>query len=348
MKSVFLPQISVIVPVYNVEKYLHRCVESILSQTLDDFELILVDDGSKDNSGTICDEYARKDFRVKVFHKKNSGLSAARNTGLEKALGKYVIFVDSDDYWADVNCLDYLYKLIEEFDADVIRGEYIALNEKGEEINTIARNKKVFEYKLLDSATFYINAIAGENFSWLYLYKKKAIEQFRFDENRAFQEDIDFNIKFFSKPHKCIYTSKKFYVYQKREASITTTLNINNLSGSFSLCDVFDKYVDLTTDIILKSCYRYNSIMMYYWTLETLSSDPYYANHPSIIKELSLCERQKQVAGWARKDRTHYPFYIYINPHIATKILRIELLIKGTILKYGSKCKRTVYKWIKK
>lgn len=332
MKSVFLPQISVIVPVYNVEKFLHRCVESILSQTLDDFELILVDDGSKDNSGAICDEYARKDFRVKVFHKKNSGLSAARNTGLEKALGKYVIFVDSDDYWADVNCLDYLYKLIEEFDADVIRGEYIALNEKGEEINTIARNKKDFEYKLLDSATFYINAIAGENFSWLYLYKKKAIEQFRFDENRTFQEDIDFNIKFFSKPHKCIYTSKKFYVYQKREASITTTLNINNLSGSFSLCDVFDKYVDLTSDIILKSSYRYNSIMMYYWTLDTMSQDPYYDNRLSLVEQLSLVDLNKRVRTWANSTKKIFPLPIYISPKLGIYYFRLRYTI-GRLLR---------------
>lgn len=337
MKSVFLPQISVIVPVYNVEKYLHRCVESILSQTLDDFELILVDDGSKDNSGTICDEYARKDFRVKVFHKKNSGLSAARNTGLEKALGKYVIFVDSDDYWADVNCLDYLYKLIEEFDADVLRGEYIALNEKGEEINTIVRNKKDFEYKLLDSATFYINAIAGENFSWLFLYKKKAIEQFRFDENRAFQEDIDFNIKFFSKPHKCIYTSKKFYVYQKREASITTTLNINNLSGSFSLCDVFDKYVDLTTDIILKSSYRYNSIMMYYWTLDTMSQAPYYKDRLSLIKKMSLVKLNRQVRDWAIATKKIYPLPIYISPLLGIYYFRFRHKIGDLLRKLKRK-----------
>lgn len=291
-------KVSVIIPVYNVEKQIERCTRSLFEQTLDDIEYIFVDDASPDNSiaiiKSVLQEYPNRHNSVRfVAHEKNRGISAARNIGLEKALGTYVIFVDSDDYWADVNCLDYLYKLIEEYDADVLRGEYIALNEKGEEINTIARNKKNLECRLLDSATFYINAIAGENFSWLYLYKKKEIEQFRFDENRTFQEDIDFNIKFFSKPHKCIYTGKKFYVYQKREASITTTLNINNLSGSFSLCDVFDKYADLTTDIILKSSYRYNSIMMYYWTLGTLSHAPYYKDHIKIIEDLSLTEINK-------------------------------------------------------
>lgn len=92
------PKISVIVPVYNTEKYLHRCIDSILAQTFTDFELLLIDDGSKDNSGTICDEYAAKDSRVRVFHKENGGVSSARNLGLDNAKGEWISFVDSDDY----------------------------------------------------------------------------------------------------------------------------------------------------------------------------------------------------------------------------------------------------------
>ena len=93
-----MPKISVIVPVYNVEKYLHRCINSILAQTFTDFELLLIDDGSKDNSGAICDEYATRDSRVRVFHKENGGASSARNQGLDNASGEWIAFVDSDDY----------------------------------------------------------------------------------------------------------------------------------------------------------------------------------------------------------------------------------------------------------
>lgn len=93
-----MPKISVIVPVYNTEKYLRRCIDSILAQTFTDFELLLVDDGSKDNSGAICDEYAKKDPRVRVFHKENGGVSSARNLGLDEAKGEWIAFVDSDDY----------------------------------------------------------------------------------------------------------------------------------------------------------------------------------------------------------------------------------------------------------
>ncbi len=92
------PKISVIVPVYNVEKYLRRCIDSILSQTFSDFELLLIDDGSKDKSGDICDEYVAKDVRIKVFHKANAGVSSARNLGLDKAKGEFIFFVDSDDF----------------------------------------------------------------------------------------------------------------------------------------------------------------------------------------------------------------------------------------------------------
>ena len=92
------PKISVIIPVYNAEKTLHRCIDSILAQTFSDFEVLLIDDGSKDKSGEICDEYARKDSRIKVCHKENGGVSSARNTGLSKAMGEYVIHCDADDF----------------------------------------------------------------------------------------------------------------------------------------------------------------------------------------------------------------------------------------------------------
>lgn len=99
-----MPAISIIVPVYNAEKYLHRCIDSILSQTFTDFELLLIDDGSTDSSGVICDDYLREDSRVQVFHKENAGVSSARNLGLDNAKGKWITFVDSDDYVSSNFC----------------------------------------------------------------------------------------------------------------------------------------------------------------------------------------------------------------------------------------------------
>lgn len=113
-------EFSIIVPVYMVEKYISTCVESVLCQSFVDYELLLVDDGSPDNCGKICDNYAQKDQRVKVIHKENGGLSSARNAGLDVAKARYVIFLDSDDYWDDVNALTNIHAQLRESDADVL------------------------------------------------------------------------------------------------------------------------------------------------------------------------------------------------------------------------------------
>ena len=112
-------KVSIIVPVYNSERYINRCVDSLIGQTLSDIEILLVDDGSSDNSSAICDEYAVKDNRIKVFHQKNAGAGAARNTGLEHAQGEYIGFVDSDDY-VDINMYETLFCAAEKYNADFV------------------------------------------------------------------------------------------------------------------------------------------------------------------------------------------------------------------------------------
>ena len=126
------PKISVIVPVYNTEKYLHRCIDSILSQTFTDFELLLINDGSKDGSGAICDEYAAKDNRVRVFHKENCGVSSARNLGLDNVQGEWVLFVDSDD-WMELTMLAKMYHAAIENNADCVYCDFNFVKQSGVE-----------------------------------------------------------------------------------------------------------------------------------------------------------------------------------------------------------------------
>lgn len=116
-------KISIICPVYKAEKYLHKCIESIIAQTLTDWELILVDDGSPDSSGELCDKYAIQDSRIRIIHKQNEGVSVARQTGLDAAHGEYVIHVDSDD-WVEPNMLEELYKKAKQDDADIVICDY--------------------------------------------------------------------------------------------------------------------------------------------------------------------------------------------------------------------------------
>lgn len=124
-----MPKISVIVPVYNMEKYLKRCIDSILLQSFSDFEIILVNDGSKDASGDICDSYALSDSRIRVIHKENGGVSAARNAALDIASGEYITFCDSDDY-LEKDCLETLYKNIEEKSVDVVSYNFNVICDK--------------------------------------------------------------------------------------------------------------------------------------------------------------------------------------------------------------------------
>ena len=123
-------KLSIIVPVYNAKKYLKKCIDSILKQTYTDFELILIDDGSTDNSGEICDEYAKANSNIRVIHKENEGLVAARKTGLQNALGEYIGFVDSDDY-IDEGMYETLMKPIEKNNADISIGGLVSVNENG-------------------------------------------------------------------------------------------------------------------------------------------------------------------------------------------------------------------------
>jgi len=143
--------ISVIVPVYNVEKYLKQCIESIIHQTYQNLEIILVDDGSPDNCGVICDEYAKQDKRIKVIHQENGGLSSARNAGLDIATGEYISFIDSDDYIA-ANFMEYLYQICIHYHVDIAECDFlrfnnnIKINELSEEIevlNKIAMSKRI-------------------------------------------------------------------------------------------------------------------------------------------------------------------------------------------------------------
>ncbi len=183
-----MPKVSVIVPVYNTEKYLAECIESISNQTFKDLELILVDDGSTDNSGTICDEYAKKDNRIKVFHQENGGVCHARNKGLDNATGKYICFVDSDDY-LEHNALEILYTDIQNHNADIS----CALMTGDNNCNT--PNLKNGIYEIWSDKTALKNALLDNRFSYsscAKLFKRDLIQEIRFEEGRKIHEDSFF------------------------------------------------------------------------------------------------------------------------------------------------------------
>lgn len=178
------PIISVIVPIYKVEQYLSRCVSSILSQTFADFELLLIDDGSPDRCGEICDEWASKDYRVRVFHQENSGVSVARNRGLDHATGKYVVFVDPDDWILPDYCLG-LYNLQAAYSGRglVIQG-MLCRRTDGTSLPSLSLPDRYLPFSSIGKS-FAENNICEMGYAVSKIYARSIIEEFsiRFDEN---------------------------------------------------------------------------------------------------------------------------------------------------------------------
>lgn len=201
--------VSVIIPVYNSESYLHRCVDSLLTQSYTDFELILVDDGSRDSSSDICDEYARKDSRVKVFHKENAGVSSARNLGLDNATGEFVVFVDSDD-WVDIHFLEYLYTAVHKEKFDIAVCEII--NYYGHKIK-ISNNSLIEKGKC---AYIKHQIIAGFTSVCNMMFNREFIEanRLRFEKVR-YSEDFIFSIKAICLSKRITYVANHLYYYDR-------------------------------------------------------------------------------------------------------------------------------------
>lgn len=188
-----MAEVSIIVPVYQVEKYIGKCIESILAQTFIDFELILVDDGSQDLSGKICDEYASTDNRIKVFHRKNRGVAAARNYGITCADGEYICFADADD-WMEPAVIEQCLSKIKENDADVLRhGHTMELWKNEKCVNKEEKNAPDFAKVLTHEQAadrmeeFWQNC---SNYVWNYFFKKEAIGELRFPEITISEDHI--------------------------------------------------------------------------------------------------------------------------------------------------------------
>ena len=217
--------ISIIVPVYNSEKHLCRCIDSILTQTYANFELLLINDGSKDNSGIICDEYAAKDSRIKVVHKENGGVSSARNIGLENAAGEWITFVDSDD-WLDKEFLESIFiDNIESVDLVISYAKYI------DKIGKTSSNE--YKSRYLNSnntdTLFLEHDFAWQTSPWAKLYKKEICRSIRFIENMHIGEDLIFLYTYIMKCNTIFILGKSYYNYDLSNEN-TLTRRIGSLN----------------------------------------------------------------------------------------------------------------------
>lgn len=210
-----MPMISIIVPVYKGEDFIHRCVDSILNQTFTDFELILVDDGSPDNCGAICDEYVKKDSRVRVIHKSNGGLSSARNAGIDAAQGKYIMFCDSDDY-VSVDFCAVMYNAAIQNEHSFIASNLWKV--KGNEVKSYQPMTE--ELKHLSYFQIYKYGISAYACNKIYETALINGHNLRFDESCRFAEDVGFNTQYCSLCSGCVYVPKALYYYVSNPDSI--------------------------------------------------------------------------------------------------------------------------------
>lgn len=214
-----MPEISIIVPVYNVEKYFKNCIESILSQTFKDFELILVDDGSTDSSGNICDEYAKKDNRIKVIHQGNKGQASARNRGLDISRGKYIGFVDSDDT-IHPRMYEILYDLIIKSNSDISFCSYKYTFSTDRKDNININIKEINQISNIQAISNLFDKNIGVKLvvPWNKLYNKELFKNIRFETGRLHEDEfmahrILYNCK------KITYVDNELYYYLQREGS---------------------------------------------------------------------------------------------------------------------------------
>lgn len=235
---------SIIIPVYNVEQYLSRCIESVLSQSYNNFEIILVNDGSTDTSGSICDQYNEKDSRITVIHKNNEGVSIARNTGLNACLGSYITFLDSDDYICE-DTLMAVFQLVANKDVDIIEipCTYNAGNSSLEKINktkiTLCYNKKKDIYNY-----------------WFYnpryeacgrFYNHKLVQNILFDHRLNVGEDVKFVLQCMNLCHSYVISTNGMYYYCYRKESVMNSLTAKDILSydNILLTNLF------STDILL-------------------------------------------------------------------------------------------------
>ena len=298
--------ISVIVPIYNVEEYLPTCIESILNQTYKDLEILLIDDGATDNSGKICDEYAKRDNRCVVIHQQNKGLSGARNTGLNHATGEYISFIDGDDY-IHPQMLEILYEALQkgDYDFSMITFKQVEKYSK-EDVAVTVNNKNTLIVKLssLMKRLYNVNDSSLKwsevNFQvvWNKLYKRSLISNLRFKQTSS--EDIEFNNRVYLRVKSCILVNVPLYYWVQRVSSITKqpiNKNFINRADSYILC-LYE--IPIGNDLYRAMCLEklYKTIVNVRYRSKKNKLYDYAISHTLILKQQTIKEfvRNKHIS----------------------------------------------------
>lgn len=282
-----------------MEKYISQCISSIINQTLFDWELILVNDGSTDKSLDICNSFAEKDCRIYVINKDNTGVSDSRNIALEKSKGRFIAFVDADDYLVDNTVLEKIVRVATENNLDIIRGEYKAVDEFGNFLFTRILSKSVLEYsnKVISSSSFLINVLNRDFFLCLCLFRRDIIVEIKFEIGRVYLEDMRLLVLLLTnKKLRCMYLPDfVFYSYRKSPQSVSSKIDCRKIKDSFSMSSLFN-VLSLTSECLeLKRYFQNFSMFLYLRSIEMLAYGGYYSNRYKYINEFSVNKTRSEI-----------------------------------------------------
>ncbi len=282
-------KVSVIVPVYNVEKYLRKCLDSLVNQTFKDYEVILVNDGSTDSSQSIIDEYQSKYSCIKAYQKENGGMSSARNLGLSYATGEYIAFVDSDDY-VELFFLEEMYSRAKEANSDVVICDYYALNEE---------EKRYMKCHMNYSPDERIEYLLSPPMVWSKLIKKEIMDKIRFTEG-IFYEDLDICIRLFPFVNKISFVDKPLYnYYLQHSGSVMTQKTFNN-----HLLDIFT-VLDDCKKLLQENYFR--EIEYIYITHLLRTATLRFLDYPNTLEYLVRINAtmEREFPNWRENDYYH-------------------------------------------
>ena len=250
------PLISVIVPVYNVEKYLDACIKSIVNQTYQNLEIILVDDESPDNCPKMCDEWAKKDNRIKVIHKKNGGVSSARNLGIKNCIGSYIAFIDSDD-WVEENYISSLYDAIINSNAQVALCSYNRV--VGEHIEKVLITKKTIVVNPKEYLINTLNPQTGFGFCHMKLYESKCIKNISFNEELKIGEDALYNLMVSKEIKNAVITNNCIYNYRINSNSVVKRFDPEYITKFLKSMETNKEYIinNYKDETIIQNLYNF-------------------------------------------------------------------------------------------
>ncbi|MCF2555219.1 glycosyltransferase family 2 protein [Faecalicatena contorta] len=317
-----MPAVSIIVPVYNVEKYLRKCLDSILKQTFHDWELILIDDGSMDRSADICKEYLGKNDRIKYFFQENGGLGHARNQGVRKAMGKYILFVDSDDFIAE-NMIEVLYNNIVKSDADVAScGIYNVFSQK-----CVAQCEQIEQFECSAEEAFKLLLIGKKipGSSCNKLFRAELLDKVKFPEGVLY-EDVWFHTELIQNIKKVYVDTTPLYYYVHRADSITTRKYDSAAMAFIEAYEdtyriVREKYPNIVREARFKLLWAYFSILdrmlqeKKYWEIDEYKKVKNYLkrNVLWIVKD-----------NYFRKSRKIAAIALFVNVRLYAVLMKIN------------------------